>query len=413
MRWLLRVSSLTLAALLGACVLTPRLAPPPTLINNAVPVGFSPDVRMLTVDRNQFLRRLPLRVKQLKAAAGHGPVNVMVLSGGGAYGAFGAGTLVGMSHAGTRPDFQLVTGVSAGALLAPFAFLGPSWDVKLQKVFTSGGIQRLQPSMVWGTVGRILLPEGLNGHDALAALVNDTFTDEMIAAIARKAATGAMLIIATTDLDDEETMLWNMGAIARHGGAAGDKLFRKVLTASASVPGVFPPVLIRVQGGGKIYDEMDVDGSVTTPLFLAPIVAQMVPDAGVELVGANVYVIVNGHLAMRPEEVPLNTLKVLQRSFSAGLTYKTRDALGEIIGLTQLDHMHLRMTYLPTAYPSGSFLDFHHAHLQQLFRYGEACAEQKQLWTSVAASVERNVYRHRNALQAASACPAVALQNGT
>lgn len=412
MNWLLRTSSALLAVALGACVLTPRLPPPPTLINTAAPVGFSPDVRLLTVDRNALLRKLPQWESDLRHAAGGGPVNMLVLSGGGAYGAFGAGALIGMSRARARPDFQLVTGVSAGALLAPFAFLGPAWDPALQKVFTEGAIEHLQPSMVWGTLGRVLFPQGLTGHNALAILVDKNITNQLIAAVARKAKTGSMLIIATTNLDDEETVLWNMGAIASHGGPAADKLFRQVLTASASVPGVFPPVLIRVQEGDRTYDEMDVDGSVTTPVFIGPIIAQMVPDAGAELAGADVYVIVNGRLAMRPAEVPVNTIDVLRRSFSAGLTYKTRDALGVIMALTRPNHMHLQMTYLPTVYPSGSFLDFHRAHLHQLFRYGERCAMAGQLWASVTASVERNVYGQNDIDHAASACPAAALAAG-
>jgi len=390
---------------------TPRRPPPPHLVNDAVPEGFSPSIRLLTVDRRQFVTRSPGWLRGLQTAASGKPSNILVLSGGGANAAFGAGVLVGLSKAHIRPQFQLVTGVSAGALLAPFAFLGLSWDAQLRKAFTGGDIEHLQHSIVFGTIGRILFPQGMGGHDLLKALVDDTFTDTMISAIAREAETGRLLIVATTDLDSQEAMLWNMGAIALHGGPETNDLFREVLVASASIPGVFPPVMIRVREGAKIYDEMHVDGSVTTPLFVAPLIAQTVPAVHANLASADVYVIVNGHLAMRPDEVPVNTLKVLERSYSAGLTYETRDALNTVIALAQRDGMHLHMTFLPTTYPSGSFLDFHREHLRQLFGYGEECAKEGLLWTSVAASIQRNVYRHSNAKKAASACPAAVLSD--
>lgn len=397
------------AVLLGGCVLTPRLPPPPDLVNTAAPIGFSPRIRMLADDRAQLMRRLPEIEVGLRAAAGNGPVNMLVLSGGGAYGAFGAGALIGMAKANKLPPFEVVTGVSAGALLAPFAFLGPSWDADLHKVFESRVIQRLQPSIPGGLIKSLLFPQGIGGHSSLRKLVDRTFTDSLIAAVARVSATGRMLIIATTNLDDQETVLWDMGAIARHGGKAADKLFREVLTASASVPGVFPPVMIRVREGDKTYDEMHVDGSITTPLFFAPIIAVTMPGAWSKLARANIYVIVNGHLVIQPAKVPIDTLTILRDSFSAETAYKTKGTLGEIAGLARFYHMHLRMTSLPAGYSSGSFLDFHREHLRQLFRYGEACAEQGELWTSITAAVKRNLSPYLDETQARSACPAVVL----
>lgn len=404
--------ALLCACLLGGCAMMPRRPPPPTLVNHASPNGFAPDIRMLTVDRKEFLQRLPRWLHGLEAAAGGRPINIMVLSGGGAYGAFGAGALIGMSHAGSRPEFQLVTGVSAGALLAPFAFLGPAWDRQLQHVFTAGAIERLQPSLVWGTIGRVMFPQGPRNGDALATIVNETFTDQLIEAVATKAAAGNLLVVATTDLDNQETMLWNMGAIAQRGGVAAYKLFRAVLTASASVPGVFPPVLIGVQEGGRLYDEMHVDGGVTTPLFIAPMVARVSPDLGTEPGNGNVYVIVNGAPAVRPEEVSINTFKVLQTSLAAGLTYRTRDALGTIMELSRRNQMKLHVTYMPTAYPAGSFLDFRGEHLRGLFQYGEHCAAQARLWTSIATFLDRNIYQPADTRASAEACPATPVSGG-
>ncbi|MGH8145686.1 MAG: patatin-like phospholipase family protein [Rhodanobacteraceae bacterium] len=199
---------------LGGCVMVPRRPPPPDLINTAVPAGFKPDIRMLSVNRQRYMQELPGLAAGLRQAAHGRPINVLALSGGGSYGAFGAGALVGLSRAHARPKFQLVTGVSAGALLAPFAFLGTAWDTQLQQVFTSGALASLQHSGSMPSVlKRVVFPQGVGGHDVLASLVDRFISNALIDAVARQAKTGRQLWIATTDLDDQETMFWNMTAV--------------------------------------------------------------------------------------------------------------------------------------------------------------------------------------------------------
>lgn len=397
-------------AALSGCALATRQPPPPALVNAAAPEGFSPNVRLVTVDRSGFARALPQILGDLHRAAGDAPIQMLALSGGGAYAAFGAGALVGLAQGHRRPQFTVVTGVSAGALIAPFAFLGPAWDAQLRADFTSGRIERLQRAVSrWSIAGKILLPRVADGSDPLAELVDHTYTDAMIDAIAREAASGRKLVVATTDLDSQETVLWDMTAIAAHGGPAAYRLFRQVMTASASVPGVFPPVMIRVREGDRTYAEMHVDGSVTTPLFVFPLAAQTLPNHQLPLAGGTIYVIVDGRLAMRPRKVPINTFKELKDSFSAQLTYKTRDALGLVQALAQRAHMHFRLTSIPVGYPAGSFLGFGRQHLRQLFAYGEACAASGLLWTDLAGSVERNIYRHAEAATHSLECPAAGL----
>src|SRR5882762_10566466 len=166
--------------------------------------------------------------------------------------AFGAGALVGWSRTGTRPDFQVVTGVSAGALLAPLAFLGPRWDATITDAFSGGRTQHLlQPRWI-----RALLGASVYRGEPLVKLVDHYVTDELLRAVAAESAKGRLLLVATTDLDHERTVIWDMGRIAAEGGARGRGLFRDVLVASASIPGVFPPVLIRVEESGIEFDEM-------------------------------------------------------------------------------------------------------------------------------------------------------------
>jgi predicted acylesterase/phospholipase RssA len=396
---------LALAALLNGCVFVARRSPPPNLINDATPVGFGPDIRLMSVDRERFVRRVPQWFTGLRHAAGEQPLNVLVLSGGGAGAAFGAGALLGLSDAHTRPRFQLVTGVSAGALLAPFAFLGSAWDGQLKHVFAGDGIEHLQRAVKWGAFEHVFFPRSARARDPLAHLVRDTYSDAMIDEIGRQYAAGRELIVATTDLDRQETVLWNMGAIAVYGGSAAHDLFRQVLVASASVPGAFPPVLIRVTEDGQTFDEMHVDGSVTTPLFFGPIIAPTVPGVRAELADANVYVIVNGALAMEPKESSVSTFSVLANSFSAQITYKTRDALTLILDTAHRNDMRLFMTEIPTGYSAGSYLDFSRAHLDKLFGYGESCAAQGLLWTTVEQSIQRNLRARSTEVSKDNLCP--------
>lgn len=380
-RWLLPLFA---SALLAGCVTTPRQMAPPTLIDAAIPDGFSTNVRLLSIDRQGFLQQSPALLKGIRHAA-DGSLDILALSGGGAGGAFGA-----------------------GALIAPFAFLGPDWDTQLAEAFTGQASASLQRSPLMSVASRLLFPQGFGRHDPLAALVDHYVSDAMIAAVAREWATGRRLIVATTDLDKQETVLWDMGAIAARGGAVARKLFRDVLVASASVPGVFPPVLIPVHEGGHRYEEMHVDGGVTTSLFAAPLIAQILPSDLRLLRGAHLYVIVNGQLVAAPITTRLSTPAILERSFSAQTTYKTRETLALTLGFAERYGLHLRVSEIPGDYPFGSFIDFRPRHLRALFDYAAACAAQGRLWMTPEQSLHRNLDSPQPSPGGAVACPAPA-----
>lgn len=394
--------------LLGGCVSTPRLPPPPTLASQASPPGFPADIRLLTIDKPQYDRRVASVFGRLAQSADDGSIDYLVLSGGGSGGAFGAGALVGMTQSHRRPQFEVVTGVSAGALLAPFAFLGPRWDSQLQAAF--GGDSRLTVarSKLGAVIARLLFPRGSASRSALHKLVDHYVTDAMLQAVAAEWRKGRLLFVATTDLDKRETVLWNMGKIAAVGGKPALKLFREVLVASASVPGMFPPVLVRVSDGRHEYDEMHVDGSVTTSLFTVPHVAQLMPAGQAGTLPVNVFVIVNGKLAGAPEETPLNTVDVLTRSFGADLMYKTRESLLLSFDYAQRQHMGFHLTEIPPAYPSASFADFNPAHMRKLFEFGRRCASEGKLWETPDQSVARNLVRAAWTGSMALKCPGVA-----
>lgn len=394
------------AVVLTGCTTLPRLDAPPTMLGAVRPLGIDADVRLLSTDGIGFRSRAPRFFQGLRDAATDGSVDILSLSGGGSDGAFGAGVLVGLSHAGKRPQFELVTGVSAGALIAPFAFLGPGWDDRLEAAFAGARQGALLNSPTLNLLRLMLWPSDRAGHSALFDLVDRIVTPEMVRAVARESANGRRLIVATTDLDKQETVLWDLGAMAARGGTAARELFRDVLVASASVPGVFAPVLIPVQDGPRHYEELHVDGGVTTPVFIEPLIAGVQPTELPPLRGAHLYMIVNGALAQPPATTPLNTLDVMGRSFAAGLSYRTREAVAIMAALARQLDMRFDMADIPAEYPTGSFVDFDAVRMRALFDFGERCAARGLLWQSPEQSLDNNMQPHAALPAGMPLCPA-------
>ena len=185
--------------------------------------------------------------------------NYLAISGGGAKGAYGAGVLVGWTERGTRPQFAIVTGVSTGALIAPFAFLGPEYDQQLKEVYTTLGTKEV---LKVGNIFRSLANDGLMDASPLTETLTNYINEEMIKKIATEYRKGRRLLIGTTNLDAGRQVIWNIGLIADSGHPDSAVLIRDILRASASIPGTFPPVYFSVEANGKSYDEMHVDGAL-------------------------------------------------------------------------------------------------------------------------------------------------------
>jgi hypothetical protein len=375
-RWTL-IASLVLA-LLG-CAAAPRLSAPESRLNTAMPVGFSGEVRFAFESAESFRLHSQRTLGRIRTAAGDQPLNILALSGGGAGGAFGAGALVGWSRSGQRPVFNLVTGVSVGALIAPLAFLGRDWDAVLTKALAGESSEHLlQRNLL-----RALFSTSVYRGQPLVDLVDQFVTDEMVAAVAREYAAGRMLFIETTDLDKGEPVIWNMGEIAAHGGKEARLLFRNVLVASASIPVVFPPVMIEVHEGDHDYEEMHVDGATTVPLFVAPEVAALVTQGAPQLGAVNVYVLVNGQLGHFPSTTKRTTSAILSVAFNTNLTHNIRAALGLAYNFSKRYGMEFQLTEIPNSYAFEGPLDFDPKHMRALFDFAAHCAESGQLWKTL------------------------------
>jgi predicted acylesterase/phospholipase RssA len=369
-----------LAALLGAlmlagCVTLPR--EPFTASDQALAAvpGFpharyAPDDPALT----------SLLISKVRPDA-DGQVDVLALSGGGANGAYGAGLLYGWSKApGGRPDFRIVTGVSTGALMAPFAFLGTSTDEDLRQAYTGQDAQGIL--QIRGAYG--LFTPGLYSKLPLERLVRRYVTDDTIRAIAAEYAKGRRLMVATTDLDTERLVVWDMGAIAAHGGAAARDLFVKVLVASASVPGVYAPTMIDVRGGGRAFEEMHVDGQTEGAFFAVPEDLLLMKRLPSEPFKVRLYVVVNGQLDDVFAETPRATVPILARAMEAANKASIRAVVNTTFEFCLRRGCTVRLAALPQDAVDNP-LDFSKAHLHGLFDAGEAAGRSGAAWRDTGA----------------------------
>ncbi len=312
-----------------------------------------------------------------------GSFDVLAISGGAYDGAYGAGIVNGWTATGTRPKFAIVTGVSAGALIAPFAFLGPNYDAEIADAFAGGVAQ------VLGDLGGVfaLLGSSEVRRDSLVALVDKFVTPKLLASIAAEHARGRRLFIVTTNLDAQRGVVWDMGAIASSRQPGARELFRDVLVASASIPGVFGPTYIEVEAGGQRFREMHVDGGATTQVFILPdvVLATGMGIATPKHAPTHVWVVINNHLTPQFEVVESGILPTVSRSFSTLIkadAKKTLFATSEFVGRERFN-----LTYIDPGF--DAVLDanpsvkpcFNTAYMQALYRYGYDKACSSRLWT--------------------------------
>jgi predicted patatin/cPLA2 family phospholipase len=290
----------------------------------------------------------------------------LILSTGGSDGAFGAGLLAGLSAAGNRPDYAVVTGVSTGALMAPFAFLGGRYDDALRDVYTK-------------TTAADIFEVGSTGESfvdtwPLKDLIAKKITPDVLAAIAAEYRRGRRLFVVTTDLDAQRGVVWNMGAIAAHaadksGGDAALNLFRSVLLASGSVPGAFPPVLINVESGGKHFQEMHVDGGVSGQFFVAP-PASTASNSAYRIPATQLYIVVNSSLARDFEVVDRSTPAILAQSVSTAIKADLRALIDRTYVAAKNSGVGFNVAAIPADFSAPSRGPFDPDYMRALYQLG-------------------------------------------
>ncbi len=304
----------------------------------------------------------------------------LAISGGGDSGAFGAGLLVGWTEAGNRPEFRVVTGVSTGALIAPFAFLGPECDEVLIAVYTKIGPK---------DISRMRLPLAVLFHDSLRdsrplfSLISRHVNDKLLERIATEYEKGRWLLIATTDLDSRRPVLWNMGAIAASRSPNALDLFRNILLASAAIPGVFPPLMVDVEVDGKSYQEMHVDGGATAQVFLIPpAFANLARKRGlvVERTGRTAYIIRNSRLDPDWASVDRRAMSILGRTVTSMIHTQGVGDLYRIYLTTQQTAIEFNLAFIGSDFNVPHKEQFDTAFMNALYNYAHERALKGYQW---------------------------------
>lgn len=296
--------------------------------------------------------------------------NLLALSGGGDNGAFGAGLLVGWTQRGDRPMFDQVTGISTGALIAPFAFLGPDYDQSLQMLFT-----QVSPDDIYRERGKlgVLFNDALADASPLKKLIDKTVDTVMLQRIADEyQKRGRLLLIGTTNIDSGSLVLWNMGRIAAIGTPDSAALFRNVMLASAAVPGAFPPVLFDAEVDGREYHELHVDGGLAAQVYLYPsAVSKAAIQSGViKSRKREAYIIRNARLSIGWEETERNGLGVLNRSYKKIVQSQGLGNLYQIYEIARRDKVGFNLAYIGNDFEAAHPAEFDKAYMNALFQYG-------------------------------------------
>ncbi|MGK6317291.1 patatin-like phospholipase family protein [Neorhizobium sp. DT-125] len=302
---------------------------------------------------------------------------MLAMSGGGAGGAFSVGILSAWSELGTRPNFDVVTGVSTGALIAPLAFLGPEYDQRLRRLYLSDQARDLV-DINWRGFG-ILSPSLLRG-DALRRVVGENITEEILHRIAREHRAGRRLLVMTTNLDTQRAVIWNIGAIAASGRADALDLVRQVLIASASVPGVLPPVSVKAVVDGKQIEELHSDGGSSAQFFTLPEQLIVAPSHAGKVI-LHIYVIINNALIPEFAMSPERALPIMGRAYAILLKTHTKQGLIALYNFTQRTGVDLDIASIDAQVPYSMTDPLNHQYMTSVYRIGYQKTLDKRLWT--------------------------------
>jgi hypothetical protein len=324
------------------------------------------------------------REQAYRAASGHPgplpPAVFLAISGGGDNGAFGAGLLSGWTVAGNRPTFKLVTGVSTGALTAPFAFAGPAYDATLKQVYTSISAKDiLEPRSLLAAV----TSDAMADNHPLSKLIAKYVDQALLDVIAAEYAKGRLLLVGTTDLDARRAIIWNLTKIAASRDPKALDLFRTLMVASAAIPGAFPPTMIDVAVNGQPYQEMHVDGGAMAQVFIYPPsfhIKDETRQLGIQPRERRAYVIRNSRLDPEWAQVERSTMTIAGRAISSLIHTQGIGDLYRIYLTTQRDGVDFNLAYIPDSFNAPHREDFDSEFMRQLFAVGYDLAAKGYPW---------------------------------
>jgi predicted acylesterase/phospholipase RssA len=307
------------------------------------------------------------------------PMALLTVSGGGGDGAFGAGLLTGWTESGKRPAFRLVTGVSTGALIAPFAFLGPKYDYVLKEAYTQVSDKDIFKKRNFTA---LLFSDAMADTAPMGHLIGKYVTRQLLDEIAAEYEKGRLLLIGTTNLDAREPVYWNMGAIAASKSPEALTLFRKVTLASASIPGAFPPVMIDVTVDGVRHQEMHVDGGATRQVFMYPQrlhLGDLIREAHLTR-SRSVYIIRNARVDPDWANVDRRLMSIVGRSVSSMIQTQGMGDLNRIYLTATRDGLDYNLAFIPRDFTVHKKSDFDPSYMTPLFERGRQLAAAGYVW---------------------------------
>jgi hypothetical protein len=379
-----RAAAACVVALLAGCATAPaRIKPLPQPLAAVAQIPGIPDARYWGDGQPPgYDAWLKLSEEEIKARFG-GVMNrehhYLALSGGGADGAFGAGLLVGWTAHGTRPEFTTVSGTSTGALIAPFAFLGPRYDQVLRELYTGLSTSDLvEPRSLLDIVRN----DAAASSAPLRRLIERYIDDAVVAELAVQHRRGRSLLIGTTQLDAARPMTWSLTSIAASGSPRARALIHDVLLASASIPGIFPPVIIEVEADGRAYDEMHVDGGVTAQVFVYPTGLDwgLLKDRLALPALPKLYVINNSRAVLPWQTTPRRIVPIMLRSVDSLIRDQGIGDLARIYLLAQRDGLHFNLALIPSSFTEQPAEKFDPGYMRKLFDLGFDSARPGYAW---------------------------------
>lgn len=315
-------------------------------------------------------------------------IHVLGISGGGANGAFAGGLLLGWTRLGTRPEFDVVSGVSTGALAAPFAFLGSDYDELLEKLYTTTSTRDV---LLKRRLASVLRADSAADSAGLRRLVEAHVDRVLLEKIAAAHASGRRLYVLTTDLDAGEAVIWDMGRIASLDDPRALDLFRSVLVASASIPVAFSPVYIPVSVDGNSYDEMHVDGGTTAQVFVLP---RACAGSGADAtrcsgVRTHIWVMRNSRLTAEPMPTQPSIAEIAKRSVGVLIKAQGVGDLYRIYALAQQRRAEFNVAYIPDDFQERANEAFDPEYMRKLFEFGVRAMTTGSAWHPAPPGLER------------------------
>lgn len=384
---LLALSTAYAFLLLQGCASTSRLKAVPMAATMEAEIPGMPGVRYVMPEGTPafFKDAQESLAAELKTRAEIGatgplpPVSFLAVSGGGDNGAYGAGLLNGWTAAGNRPEFKLVTGISTGALIAPFAFVGAKYDDLLREFYTG-----ITPKDILEERNKLfaLFNDGLADNAPLKRLVRKVITADILKEIAGEHAKGRILLVATTNIDARRPVIWNLTKIAASGHPNSLQLFQEILVASAAIPGAFPPTMFDVELDGQPYQEMHVDGGAFSQVFVYPASFELKKkgiEAGAER-DRTLYIIRNSKVMPEWSEVERKTLPIVGRAIASLIQTQGVGDLYRIYAVSQRDEVDYNLAYIPDDFNAPHKEEFDTEYMRTLFQVGYDQASKGYPW---------------------------------